>query len=614
MRVQVRGTGGDVGNPSDDLRSFPGMVRWFKPSLLLDTARQAIASALFGQYADRRLIQAALGGALDEKGLQACDISKAIQDADGAVWVDFVADLGDGFDSTYAIAYLLSRRALPLEDDLPRGQVLLMGGDQVYPTATREEYKRRFRDPYAMAFPNSREPGAEHPWLFLIPGNHDWYDGLVLFLALFCRGRPTAVGNWRATQNRSYFARRLTDRWWVWGIDIQLSEDIDAPQADYFVKVAQSMRPGDNVIICTGVPCWLHIESSVKDPPGKKSLDYIAGIVQSQGKGARVRAVLSGDIHHYSRYASGEDGVQFVTAGGGGAFLHPTHTLKDDFTATWQGEERKFSLNTDPENPAKPSAVPACYPPREVSRRLLLKNFAFIFKNPEFCLTLGGLYWIASVFLTMWRDDVIADSPYATAATFDLWSWACSIATGIPASPLFTTLALIFLVVFRTYTDGKVGHWRWAIGPLHAAVHLLIILAVISLSVPLNFDLFNIAPGGYLSWLATALELVLIGGFAGGVVWGLYLMLTCGLFGLHANDAFSAMRLDSYRQFLRMKLTPDSLTIYPIGIDRSPTRDQWEPNPNAGPGKQDEPAYKPKQDALQPHLIERPIKLDCRTR
>ena len=64
------------------------------------------------------------------------------------------------------------------------------------------------------------------------------------------------------------------------------------------------MRPDDNVIICTGVPCWLHIDELVKEA-GKKSLDYIAGIIV-QGKGARVRAVLSGDIHHYSRYASGE--------------------------------------------------------------------------------------------------------------------------------------------------------------------------------------------------------------------------------------------------------------------------------------------------------------------
>ena len=604
-----------MGDQLEDLRSFPGMVRWFKPSLLIDTARQAIASALFGQYADRRLIQAALGGQLDATVIAACDISRDTQDADEAVWVDFVADLGDGFDSTYAIAYLLSRRSLQVEPgmELPRGRVLLMGGDQVYPTATREEYKRRFTKPYALAFPNSKAPNADHPFLFLIPGNHDWYDGLVLFLAMFCRGRPTSVGSWRATQNRSYFARKLTNRWWVWGIDTQLTDDIDAPQADYFVKVAQSMRAGDNVIVCTGVPCWLNAESSGEDQAGKekfyRSLDYIAGIVRSQGQGARVRALLSGDIHHYSRYAS-DDGVQFITAGGGGAFLHPTHNLKDEFTAIWQGEKRKLSLTTDPTSPTVAVTEPACYPPRDVSRRLVLKNLAFILKNPEFCFTLGSLYWIASVFLTLWRDDVIKDSPFATAENFELWSWACSITSAIATSPLFTTLAFIFLVIFSIYADEKVGKWRWLIGALHAAIHLLIVLAVIGLSIPVNF-LVGIVPGGYWSSWVTALEMVLIGGFAGGVTWGLYLIFTCGLFKLHANDAFSAMRLDHYRQFVRMRLTPDSLTIYPIGVDRVPSRDQWQPNSNAAADNQDEAVYEPQPGSLQPHLIERPIKISC---
>ncbi|PIK73958.1 hypothetical protein CS379_05225, partial [Methylobacterium frigidaeris] len=47
--------------------------------------------------------------------------------------------------------------------------------------------------------------------------------------------------------------------------------------------------------------------------------------------------------------------------------------------------------------------------------------------------------------------------------------------------------------------------------------------------------------------------------------------------------AFSAMRLDSYRHFLRIKLEGEVLTIYPLGLDRVPTRSEWRQNPN-GPG------------------------------
>ena len=75
---------------------------------------------------------------------------------------------------------------------LPRGKVLLLGGDEVYPTATTEAYEDRFKGPFAAALPRS-EAGAE-PDMFATPGNHDWYDGLVSFLRLFCRAAGSAAG------------------------------------------------------------------------------------------------------------------------------------------------------------------------------------------------------------------------------------------------------------------------------------------------------------------------------------------------------------------------------------------------------------------------------------
>src|SRR5207247_8054936 len=74
----------------------------------------------------------------------------------GALWVDFIADLGDGFEATYAMAYLLARPELevlaasrkepPLK--LPAGQILIFGGDLAYPNATEEEYRTRCLNPY----------------------------------------------------------------------------------------------------------------------------------------------------------------------------------------------------------------------------------------------------------------------------------------------------------------------------------------------------------------------------------------------------------------------------------------------------------------------------------
>ena len=85
--------------------------------------------------------------------------------------------------------------------------------------------------------------------MFAIPGNHDWYDGLVNFLAFFARQKLTPIGNWRTQQRRSDFAARLIILCWLWAIDIALVADMDQPQADYFVAVAKAMPQGGSVIL-----------------------------------------------------------------------------------------------------------------------------------------------------------------------------------------------------------------------------------------------------------------------------------------------------------------------------------------------------------------------------
>jgi hypothetical protein len=595
-----------------DLRASPGMVRWFNPPLLMKTARQAVASALFGQYADRRLLHAALDTVTPLQMSKDSDLTNAVQpDANGAIWVDFVADLGDGFDSTYAIAYLLSRPDLKVDGTtLPRGQVLVMGGDQVYPTAGRDEYSQRLKRPYEWAFPRSKQPGAIHPLLYLIPGNHDWYDGLTLFLAMFCRGRSTPLGSWHAMQHRSYFAIQLANNWWFWGADTQLSEDIDAPQAAYFVDIARSMKPNAKIILCSGVPTWIKAADSGKDE-FYRGLEYVANIAKSEAKGATICAVLSGDTHHYSRYSGKQTGTQFITAGGGGAFLHPTHSLVDVIPATWVGKYEDLLLKTEPSADHPAAAKPACYPIMSASRRLLFGNLKFPLTNPEFCLTLGGFYWVMHLLLTMWRDDVL--SPAAATAvdggdTAQFWSWAGQIFCSVTLSPMMIFAVFLFAWVFWTYADAKTKAVKGFMAAVHAAAHLLVLLGLIGLLPPLNAVLFGIHPGQLRTWFATLIEFGL-GGFIGGVIWGVYLFAACYWGKRHCNDAFSAMRLNSYRHFLRMRLTQDKLEIYPIGLDTSPRREDWMVNPAAEPDNQDIPVIVPKS-ALQPQLIEGPIVID----
>jgi hypothetical protein len=84
---------------------------------------------------------------------------------------------------------------------------------------------------------------------------------LTSFIRIFCQ--HAYIGGWRTRQARSYFAVPLPHRWWLWGIDIQLSTYIDAPQLDYFHTVADKMGPGDRVILCVAEPSWVDAADNV---------------------------------------------------------------------------------------------------------------------------------------------------------------------------------------------------------------------------------------------------------------------------------------------------------------------------------------------------------------
>lgn len=59
-------------------------------------------------------------------------------------------------------------------------------------------------------------------------------------------------------QEKSYFALRLPQSWWLFGLDLGLGSDIDVHQFRYFANlVEKSLGPGDNVIVVTHEPVWL---------------------------------------------------------------------------------------------------------------------------------------------------------------------------------------------------------------------------------------------------------------------------------------------------------------------------------------------------------------------
>jgi hypothetical protein len=549
------------------------MTRWFSPNLLRKLLLKVILSDVFGQYADRRLIVAALDPASDDELFERTQLNLP-RDRDGAVWIDFVADLGDGFDATYAIATLLAKDEIQVGDITPRrGQLLIMGGDEVYPLASRTNYHRQLLDPYRWAFPDSDPESPSGVPLFCIPGNHDWYDGLVTFLALFVGRQPLRIGGWTAPQRRSYFALQLTEQWWIWCADTQLADDLDDPQEAYFTTIAQRMAPGSKIILCGPEPGWLYTRKSAD---AMEILDEAVSLATRERKHLRVPIVLSGDTHHYSRYST-DSGTQFITSGGGGAFMHPTHSLQDTVEMRWLNRQVNLSLNTDPVEGHAQVDKSACYPSREESRKLLIEAPPFFLTNWDFSLLLGTIYWIFSM------------------AIF---------ARGRPDAYVIVFLLLLSgFLGYASYQEGanrKVLLWSC----LQATAHFAAIILLTWLLGAVNR---NIGIEGIWWWFfVSAIEMIPLGLLFGGYIFGLFLMITCAWFDMNQNDAFSAMRLDCFKHFLRIRITDQEVTIFPIGLDRVPRRDEWQINPNWREDNPSEPAYLPRFK-LRPHLIEDPI-------
>lgn len=542
------------------------MVGWYDPKQLFRTAQEVVVSTLFGRHADYRIIEAlaaAKTGVDDE-----------YRSHGGDFWIDYVADAGDGWNSTYAVARAVAQENLVLQDGsgathaTSRGAVLIFGGDAVYPVANRTAYKERLLAPYETALRNT--PAPHHPSVYAIPGNHDWYDSLVAFMRLFCAGRW--FGGWRTRQTRSYFALALPRGWWLVGTDVQLGSDIDAPQAEFFKSAAARMQADDRVILCNSEPHWIyaHIYGNRDRDYNESNLAYL----EDKVFGSKVKVFLAGDLHHYRRHEALSGGVHKITAGGGGAFLHPTHGPEVASISDGQYTFRK------------------AFPDPAISRRLCWKNLLFPFLNLRFGKITAFLYvitaWAAMVDLSRYGPDEFGQ---ALGAAF----------RNVVANPVAGFCVVLTFMGFLLFTDTHSPSYRWIGGTLHALAHLFAVFLI-------GWGAGCLTTGWGLagtSQLLIAAFLIAAGGWiVGSFIMGIYLLVSLNVFGRHGNEAFSSLGIEDWKSFVRMKVDAQGrLTIYPIGLRRVPRR--WE-NANAGTGGP-ELVPAPGDAATAPELIEGPI-------
>jgi hypothetical protein len=519
-------------------------VPWLAPRLLLSTGVRTLLAILFGAYLDKRELQNSLpGNVIAEPG------------TDGEVWIDYIADLGDGFDATYSMAYLLVQQGLAVEgvdDTLPRGEVLVLGGDQVYPTASAPAYEDRFKGPYTAALPCPPQD-LPQPTMYAVPGNHDWYDGLTAFLRLFARRRDASIGGWRTRQSRSYFAVKLPQDWWLLALDEQFGAYLDDPQLAYFEKAAEGLGPESKVILAVPEPSWV---KSVDHPQAYDAVDYFLRSVVAP-TGARVRLMVSGDLHHYARYSGGDR--ELVTCGGGGAYLSPTHLLPKEIEVPPKDTLARKASRT------RPYQLTATYPEAATSRRMGWGIFSRLpTRNPGFTALLGGL----QALLMLAMAGVFSQRMEADETGLRLFS--------IPLMLMVAfTLLAAGLFAFPPTASGQRNFKHWILGLSHGVAQIG--LAALGTWAWLQFPFVEWAwPLSFLFALAVYAPLA---GLAASQLTAAYLLIA-GRFGVNVNELFAGQGIEDAKSFLRMHISDDGgLTVYPIAVER--VCHGWRPNPDA---------------------------------
>ena len=172
----------------------PYGIRWLGSTALLGHLRHLTAERLAtGQIDTRDWMRAQTPGDLLREVARVLDArgegATLAERLGREVWIDFVADTGDDSEVSAAVAQMVFAE-YALQDGsgrvLPRGDLLIFGGDTAYPLSSAPEIARRLTHPWNQVLARQGPPARTRA-LLGIPGNHDWYDGLDGFARLFRR-------------------------------------------------------------------------------------------------------------------------------------------------------------------------------------------------------------------------------------------------------------------------------------------------------------------------------------------------------------------------------------------------------------------------------------------
>jgi len=256
-----------------------------------------------------------------------------------------------------------------------------------------------------------------------------------------------------------------------------------------------------------------------------------------------------------------------------------------------RAQPREFSL------PGKRRAeLKKTFPSEKESNQMLSGAWEFFRTSPGFvgviaCFHLLGV-WLLHVSSSM---IAVLPPPYNNEAVEPLLRLFAQTPISIPGlssvtRTIFATLSvepleivfyLLFVAAMLAFAQSGQGRdsrrFLWVLpGLIHAVTQLGLAILV--------FWLVARAPAyvGYNPESATPLPMVAL--FAGvgifvfnGILFGVYLLLTNMSLGMHEQEVFSCQAITDYKSFLRIHVTKEKVTIYPVGMRLS--NQNWKPAP-----------------------------------
>jgi hypothetical protein len=580
----------------------PYGIRWYGITSLFGHLRNLTARVIASESVDSRdwmrpndpaeVLSAALAVLTPGK---APSQAKTLAEALGRpVWIDFIADTGDDRDVSAGVGTMLSSTYLLDGGELlPRGDLLVFGGDIAYPVATADEIYKRLVLPWNEGL---RRVGASSKKRVLlgVPGNHDWYDGLDGFGRLFRRrvdepfraddrDHTPKLGKQlrkRAGRKLGVVARQLhldevgasygyivgffrSARAFFRGVGVRrrrrlvlrgyepvqeasyfafpLAPGLDFFGADrqlgrvdfrqrHFFSEWRKQHPGNAVFFVAGDPAMAY---GYRNDPGWRMLHACKLSLE------RDRVLyLAGDFHHYERRTVAKS--LHVIAGGGGAFLHGTR------------------IAPYPKESGPPDAV---YPSGAACRKLAAQ---------------------VPLRLALGRAGFLVHWPLALLASIELGA-----ARQSTSALVTTSILLSMLLALGLYFVAHQGHGKKRIATVAApfGVAIGLLPMVLALALPQLSGAKALASDGA----------VLVGtAFVGAFIFGLYLTALTVL-GLEHQQSFTVLGHPGYKHFVRLRVHPDGkVDGWTIGKDDvlvpgppllidSFSWDPGPPDPNARP-------------------------------